>query len=340
MPSAATDASVGRRRAGRGTLAALAALACAGCGVLHTDTATVGPARPLTVALNGQASAAYAPLYLGAADGAFARGALRVSLAAASSDSGALAALATGRAQVAIASEPAVLAARANGQRIVAIGALESGPLEALISLRALGAPKALAGKRLVTDGSGLAAAEVTSYLKQTGGTAYPARLVRGNARSLIDHTAYAMLGRLDLDGPTLALAHQHPSVVPVSQMGVPTYTDLAIVVRVGTARYQGALLRAFLQSLTRAATATRANPGAAAQALVRANPTLPLRFELAALSATRSVMQPQQGEPFGFQDPVAWQSFGEWLAARGLLRSAAVAGDTVTDEYLPGQGE
>jgi hypothetical protein len=85
----------------------------------------------------------------------------------------------------------------------------------------------------------------------------------------------------------------------------------------------------------------TRANPTGAAQILVRANPALSMRLELAALSATQTVAEPSAGnQPFGYQSPYAWQSFGEWMAARGLLRSAAVAGDTITDEFLPGQGE
>jgi len=92
-----------------------AALACAGCGELHSGGGASAPARQLTVALNGAPSALYAPLYAGLADGAFGRGALNVNLAAESSDSGSLAALSAGQAQIAIASEPAVRAQAARG---------------------------------------------------------------------------------------------------------------------------------------------------------------------------------------------------------------------------------
>jgi ABC-type nitrate/sulfonate/bicarbonate transport system substrate-binding protein len=330
-----------RRRRLRGLLVLPLAAACAGCGELHTDSSALGPARPLTIALSGPASALYAPLYVGVADGEFTRGALRVSLTAGSSDTASLDALESGQAQVAIASEPAVLAARADGERVVAIGALEDGALEAIISLRPLASPRALVGKKVGTDGTKLAAAELSSYLETAGLSAAQVRLVQASEPTARGNGAYAVVARWDLDAVALAIAHHRPNVVRVAAAGVPRYTDLAIVVRVGEARHQGALIRAFLQSLTRAEAMTRANPTGAAQILVRANPALSMRLELAALSATQTVAEPSAGnQPFGYQSPYAWQSFGEWMAARGLLRSAAVAGDTITDEFLPGQGE
>ena len=321
-----------RRRRLRGLLVLPLAAACAGCGELHTDSSALGPARPLTIALSGPASALYAPLYVGVADGEFTRGALRVSLTAGSSDTASLDALESGQ---------AVLAARADGERVVAIGALEDGALEAIISLRPLASPRALVGKKVGTDGTKLAAAELSSYLETAGLSAAQVRLVQASEPTARGNGAYAVVARWDLDAVALAIAHHRPNVVRVAAAGVPRYTDLAIVVRVGEARHQGALIRAFLQSLTRAEAMTRANPTGAAQILVRANPALSMRLELAALSATQTVAEPSAGnQPFGYQSPYAWQSFGEWMAARGLLRSAAVAGDTITDEFLPGQGE
>ena len=335
------DSAAHRRRPRLRTAFALAgaALACGGCGELQTNTPALSAARPLTVALNGQPSALYAPLYEGVADGAFARGALHVSVAPAGSDAGSLAALVAGRAQVAVASEPAVLAARASGERIVAVGALEDGSLDAIISLRPLPTARSLLGKTVATDGSALARAELAGYAAQAGVAPSQLRIVQGGAQDLVKHRAYAMVGRWDLDGVSLALAHRRPNVI--RDLGVPSYTQAAIVVRVGEARYSGPLLRAFLQSLTRAETATRADPSAAAQALVRANPTLGMKVELAALAATQAVAgPPKASEPYGYQNPLGWQAFGNWMQARGLLMSSAVAGDTITDEFLPGQGE
>jgi len=337
------------RRAARCTRAAaalrrsspiVAALALAGCGVVNTSS-KLGPARPLAIALDGQPSALYAPIYEGLADGEFARGALRVAVTPASSDASALGALESGRAQVAIVSEPALLAARASGKPLVAIGALENGPLDAIISLRPIRSAAALAGRTVATDGSPLASAELASYLATAGVPPARVRTTAGGSQALTAHKAIATIGRWDYDAVALALAHRHPSVIRLAAAGVPTFTDLAIAVRVGEARHQGALLRAFLQSLTRAESATRANPQGVAELLARVNPALGQRFELAALAATQTAAAPASGaQPFGYQSPYQWQSFGAWMVAHGLLPSAGVAGDTITDEFLPGQGE
>ncbi|MGH2915040.1 MAG: hypothetical protein ACRDMX_08630, partial [Solirubrobacteraceae bacterium] len=57
----------------RGLLAAASLIAlavCAGCGEVHARM-TLGPARPMTVAIDGAPSALYAPLYAAQADGQF-----------------------------------------------------------------------------------------------------------------------------------------------------------------------------------------------------------------------------------------------------------------------------
>jgi hypothetical protein len=46
-------------------------------------------------------------------------------------------------------------------------------------------------------------------------------------------------------------------------------------------------------------------------------------------------------GKPFGWQDPAAWQAFGEWMYAHKLLvhNPNASGLPPFTNEYLPGQG-
>jgi putative hydroxymethylpyrimidine transport system substrate-binding protein len=332
-------------RSPRAAAAALAVVALVivltGCGVVHTSS-TLGPARPLTIALDGPPSALYAPIYEAIADGDFTQGALSVTVTPGSSDVAALGALMAGQAQVAIVSEPAVLTARAAGTPVVAIGALERSPLEAIISLHPLSSAAQLAGKTVASDGTPLAAAELATCLAKAGVSPARVRTIAGGEQALTQRKAFAAIGgRWDYDAVALALAHHHPNVIRLDQAGVPSFTDLAIVVRVSEARYQGAVLRAFLQSLTRGETATLASPQAVVQLLVQTNPQLGAQFEIAALAATQTVSAPSQGgEPWGFQNPVTWQTFGNWMHAHGLLANASLAGDTITDEFLPGQGE
>jgi putative hydroxymethylpyrimidine transport system substrate-binding protein len=318
---------------------------CAGCGVVQTHT-TLGTPRKLVVAVSGAPSALYAALYEGIADGDFARGALAVSTTAPASGETALEALSAGQASVAISSEPALLAARASGSRLVAIGALVQVPLESIISLEShpITTPRQLLGKTVATTGTPLAAAALATFLA-------PARISPSRVHTidaggqvnapLTARKAVASVGGLwNYDAVALELAHHQTSVIRLPAAGVPSFSELVLVVRVGEAHDDGGLLRAFLQSLTRGEEAVRANPGGVASLLQRLDPGLSRRFELAVLLASAPATEPPAGEPFGYQNPNAWLTFGNWMSAHGLLKGSPQSGYAVTDEFLPGQGE
>ena len=320
--------------------------ACVGCGQVHAHL-TAGSPRPVAVALPGDASALYAPIYTAQHDGDFTLGALSVTVSNSSSSQAALAALAAGHANIALASEPDLLAARAAGEQLVAIGSLTQGPLESIISLgsRPISIPRELAGQTVASSGTPLARAELETALQ--AGSVAPGSVrtvtVSGSLNvALQSHLASATLGGFaDYDGVALALAHEHPSVLNLADAGVPSFSDLVIVVRMSEAHYDGPLLRAFLQSLTRGETATLEHPEAAAQLLARLNPRLSEAFELASLAATAPLAEPKDAnDPFGYQDPDSWQSFGNWMADHGVLAHATNGALAITDEFLPGQGE
>jgi putative hydroxymethylpyrimidine transport system substrate-binding protein len=320
-------------------------LACAGCGEVATRT-TLGPLRGVVVATDGSPSGLYAPIYEGIANGDFARGALSVSVNVSASAPAALSALSAGSASLAVTSEPALLAARASGAKLVAIGALVQGPLESIISLGShpVSAPAQLVGKTVATNGTALATAELASFLAQAA--IPPGRVHTIDAGGDVDaplltRKAVASIGGLwDYDAVALALAHHKPSVIRMPAIGVPSFSELVIVARIGEAHYDGPLLRAFLQSLTIAQRAVRTNPGAVASLLARANPHLSARLELAVILATEPASAPPAGDPFGYQNPTAWEAFGNWMSSHGLLTAPTDGGYAITDEFLPGQGE
>jgi putative hydroxymethylpyrimidine transport system substrate-binding protein len=317
---------------------------CAGCGEVHARI-KLGPPRPLTVAIDGEPSALYAALYAAKAHGDFALGALAVTIER-PPGSDPLSALESGSASVAIVSEPALLSAREAGAPLVAIGALVRQPLDGIVSLagRPIVNARSLAGRTIAISPSRLAGAQLATLL--AGAHLAPSRVhrltVAGDLTpALISRRAVATLGGLwPIDAVTLELAHQRPQVLEIQQAGVPSYSQLVVVVRVGEARRDGPLLRAFLQSLTRGERATQANPAAAVATLVKANPRLNARFERALLGLTLPISSPSDpGKPFGYQDPYAWQAFGAWMHRYGLLARARNVGLAITDEFLPGQG-
>jgi len=317
---------------------------CAGCGEVHART-KLGPARPLTVAIDGAPSALFASLYEAQAHGDFALGALAVTIERpAGSDP--LQALESGTAQVAIVSEPALLSARDAGAPLVAIGALIRQPLDGIVSLAAqpISNARLLAGRTIAISPTPLASAQLASALANAH--LKPSRVrrlsVAGDPVSALRaRQAVAALGGLwPLDAVTLKLARQRPEVLEIQQAGVPTYSQLVIVVRVGEAGADGPLLRAFLESLTRAESALQSSPAQAIAALVKVNPRLSAQFERAVLGLTLPISAPSDpSKPFGYQDPYAWRAFGAWMHRSGLLAHTPNAGLAITDEFLPGQG-
>ncbi len=335
---------------------------CAGCGEVHARLSAAAP-RPLAVAIGAEPSGLYAALYAARADGDFAAGALAVTIRQASDP---LAALQSGAAGVAIASEPALLAARAKGDRLVAIGALVREPLDGLVSLAThpIASASALDGATLAPVEGSLAQAELATMLASAhvapgsvhttgsgglgaGGGALAAAGSGLGASALATPLTRAGTVQAILADPwpvvlaALESAHHPARVLEVQQAGVPNYAGLAIVVRVGEAHYDGPLLRAFLQSLTRGQRAVEADPRSAAAQLAKVNPKLSAALERTVLAQTLPLTAPADASnPFGYQDPNAWQAFGAWMTARGLLAKGQNAGLAVTDEFLPGEGE
>jgi putative hydroxymethylpyrimidine transport system substrate-binding protein len=328
-------------------LAVLATGLLVGCGEKREMLTLPATPTQLVVALGGPPGAVVAPLYAGTALGDFSRAGLAVRLEQSADGSQALAKLASGAVDVAVASEPELLVARARGEQLVSIGALVQGPLEAVISLppKAIGAAAGLAGKTVATNGTALSSAELDGMLQSAGVGATSVRRINAAANliaPLKSHTADASLGgQWNSDAIELTLQHHKPSVIRIEDAGVPTFNHDVLVVRLTEARDRGELVRTFLQAVTQAVHAEEAAPASAVDALLSGAPGLNRHFELASLEATLPALAPPRtGNPFGYQDPVAWRTFATWMLKNGVLGVRSDAALAVDNEFLPGQGE
>jgi putative hydroxymethylpyrimidine transport system substrate-binding protein len=119
----------------------------------------------------------------------------------------------------------------------------------------------------------------------------------------------------------------------------VPTYDELILVARRATLAKQGDKIRRFVQALGRGYARARRDPSAAVAALVRANPDLKTKLQLASVKASLPAFTPPAGKPFGWQDPAAWRAYGLWMQRNKLLKHPANAQDALTNEFLAGQG-
>jgi putative hydroxymethylpyrimidine transport system substrate-binding protein len=137
-----------------------------------------------------------------------------------------------------------------------------------------------------------------------------------------------------------LRQAGKRPNVIHVEDAGVPTYDELVVVVRENEIANQNGELRRFIQGLGRGYQAVRADPQAGVEALVRANPSLTTRLQLASVQATLPSFFPAAASlPWGWQDQKRWNAFGAWMLHQHLIKNAATITDASTNELLAGQG-
>ncbi len=323
-----------------------AALALGACGAKQ-DTLSAPATKSFTVMLDFFPNADHAALYSAIAHGDFRAVGLDVKPITPADPAEPLKLLAADKVDMAISYEPEVLLARDAGLKVVSIGALVQRPLTSIIALpdKHITSVADLAGKRVGTAGIAYQAAELRTALQHAG--VNPASVHETNVGfnlipAMLSGQVDATLGGFwNYEAIQLRLAHKNPVVIPVDQAGVPSYNELVLVVREDEARRRGQDLRAFLQALTQGEREVRADPAAAAATLIRANPSLEEKLQLESIRQTLPAAQPSDpARPFGWQDPSAWASFGNWMFSHGLLKSDPGGGlPPFTNEFLPGEG-
>ncbi|HXA53956.1 MAG TPA: ABC transporter substrate-binding protein [Solirubrobacteraceae bacterium] len=328
-------------------LPALCALAITACGTAQNVTTAAASAKRFTVMLDWFPNADHAPLYAAIAHGYFRAVGLEVQPVTPSESAEPLKLLAAGRVDMAISYEPQLLLARDEGLKVVSIGALVQRPLTSIIAPASshVTSVASLAGKRVGTAGIPYQAAELQAALRHAGVS--PTKVKEVNVGfnlvpAMLSHEVAATLGGFwNYEGIQLQLRHQHPTVIPINEAGVPNYDELVVVVRTETAHHDGVDLRAFMQALTRGERAVREDPKAAAKLLLAANPSLEEKLQVESIERTLPAAQASEGHPYGYQNPEQWAAFGAWMYSKGLLKSDpnTTGLPPFTNEFLPGEG-
>ncbi len=322
-------------------------LALSACGSKE-DALSAPSSKHFTVMLDFFPNADHAPLYAAISHGDFRAAGLDVVPETPADPSEPLKLLAAGRVDMAISYEPELLLARDSGLNLVAIGALVQRPLTSIIALpgKHVTSVASLAGKRVGTAGIPYQAAMLHTALEQAGakpGSAHEVNVGFNLVPAMISGRVDATLGGFwNYEAIQLRLDHRRPLVIPVDQAGVPSYNELVFVVRAEQARKDGQDLRAFMQALTSGAKEVRADPAAAADAVIAANPSLPRKLQVESIRQTLPATVPSEaGKPYGWQSPQAWATFGSWMFSHGLLKHDpnTTGFPPFTNEFLPGQG-
>jgi putative hydroxymethylpyrimidine transport system substrate-binding protein len=332
----------------RRTLAALlsltAVLVLAACGEKQ-DVTTVPATQPVKLMLDYLPNADHAGIYEAIGTGAFARAGLKVEPLTPSDPAAPLKLLEAGKVDIAISYEPELLLARDKGVKLVSIGALVQRPLTSIIALPHAKVRTAsdLAGKTIGTAGIPYQSDYLKTILAKAGVDPSSVKEVNVGFNlvpAMLSKKVDATLGAFwNVEGVQLQRAKRNPVIIPVDQVGVPTYDELVVVVREETARKRGPYLRAFLRAMAEGHEALRKDPARGVKPLLAANPDLDAADTLAQVQKTLAAFFPvDKTRPWGYQDEGEWSNYGAWMYQNKLLSKPGLP-TSLTNEYLPGQG-
>jgi putative hydroxymethylpyrimidine transport system substrate-binding protein len=319
----------------------LLALALAACGEKSEEGSA--ERQPLSLTLDFYPNPDHAGIYMAQKLGYFEEAGLDVSINAPSDPSAPIKQVAAGQSDLAISYEPEVALARDKGLDVVAVAALVNRPLTSMIWLKKSGIKGVgdLKGKTIATAGIPYQDAFLKTILARVHLTPEDVKSVNvgfGLLPALVSGSAQAMLGGFsNVEGIDLRERGKEPVVTPVDKLGVPTYDELVLIANREKLEEDPEAVRLFLAALERGTNAAVENPGAATKAITEANHDLEPKLTAAEVKATLPLLAARtNGQPYGYMDPKAWETFAGWMRDNDLIGSLPQVNELLDNSYLP----
>ena len=331
-------------RIGTAALGLVAAMSvAAGCGEKEEQT-TGGGSEPFELALDFYVNPDHAGIYSGLENGRFEEAGLDVTPRVPSDPAAPIKLVAAGQADLAISYEPEVLIARDQGLRVVAVAALAPSPLTSLISLpeAKIASPADLRGKTIATAGIPYQQAFLDAILRDEripSGEVQTQNVGLGLLPAVISGRADAMLGGFrNVEGVDLAERGLDPRVVPVDELGIPTYNELVLVANSDRVSDDPESVRLFIAALEQGTLDAVRDPEAATDAVLAAGDGLDPKLTAAEIEATLPLLMPDSKRPYGWMNASEWQEFAGFLADAGVIGELPEPDEVLTNELLPGE--
>ena len=324
-------------------LALMAVAVSAGCGEKEETIGGRAGGEPFAVALDFYVNPDHAGLFTALHRGYFDEAGLDVSTQVPSDPSAPIRQVAADRVDLAISYEPEVLLARDQGLPVVAVAALVPRPLTSLISLPEAGIeqPSDLAGKTIATAGIPYQAEFLDAILSDAGLSADDVTQIDvglGLLPAVLSGRADAMLGGfLNVEGVDLEQRGKDPRVVPVDELGIPTYDELVLVANSDRVADDPEPVQLFIAALEHGTMDALGYPAEATRVILDAGDGLDPKLTRAEIDRTLPLLVPERAsQPYGYMDPAEWERFAGFFVDRGLIGTRFGAGDLLTDDLLP----
>jgi putative hydroxymethylpyrimidine transport system substrate-binding protein len=317
------------------------AAVAAGCGE-KSEGGSSTQTDSVTLALDFYVNPDHAGIYTALDKGYFRDAGLSVHPQAPSDPSAPIKEVAAGRVDLAVSYEPEVLLAADRGLPVEAVASVVDSPLTSLISLPKAGIASAadLQDKTVGTAGIPYQSDYLDTILQTASLPSSAAKDVSVGLNlmpALIGGRVDAILGGFrNIEGVDLRMRGLDPRIVPVNQLGVPTYDELVLVARKSTVDDHPEAIRAFIEALARGTDHARAHAQEAANAVLAAGKGLDPMQTRAEVDATLPLLAPPQGRPYGYMDPNEWRAYAQWMAQHDLISGAPSPSDVITNELLP----
>lgn len=321
--------------------AVLAAVIAAGCGE-KDESLRGGEAEKVELMLDFFVNPDHAGVYTALENGHFEEAGLDVTPRVPSDPSAPIKLVASGQADLAISYEPEVLLARDQGLPVVAVASIVSEPLTSLISLPDAGIdnPADLRDKTIATAGIPYQDAFIGRILRDARISEEEVEQVSvglGLEQAVLSGKADAMLGGFqNIEGVSLRERGENPRVVPVDELGIPTYDELVLVANSDDVDADSEPIRLFIAALERGTQNAIDDPQAATRAVLEAGDGLDPKLTRAEIGATLPLLVPRGKKPFGFMDETEWDEFAGFLADEGFIEALPEPGAALTNELLP----
>jgi putative hydroxymethylpyrimidine transport system substrate-binding protein len=315
-------------------LAALAAL------VLSVPAA-LGGAQNVTLTLDWTPNPDHVGLYYARDRGLFTHAGLDVAIHAPSDPATPLKLVGVGRSDLAVSYEQELFFAAAKKLPVIAVAAVVPQPLNSFMAIDPdVKSLRDLKGRSVGITGVPSDYATLDTALRSAGLTRKSVKVVNVGYNllpALLAHRVDAVLGVYrNVEGIQLQLRGLRPTIIPVNRAGVPTYDELVLVAsktRLGSDSRYRSTVRRFVRAFVNGTLDARAHPGRAL-AILRKVTASDEKFLARATPATLRLLAGRKG--VGCLDVRAWQRFGSWMRARGLLKKPIRAASVVTTRYLP----
>jgi putative hydroxymethylpyrimidine transport system substrate-binding protein len=297
--------------------------------------------QAMTLTLDWTPNPDHVGFYYALKTGLFSKSGLSVTIRAPSDPTAPLKLVAAGDTDLAVSYEQEIFYAAAQGLPVTAVAAVIPQPLNSIMAIDpSIHSIADLKGGSVGITGVPSDYADLDTALQHAGLTRADVHVVTVGYNllpALLSHRVDAVLGVYrNVEGIELEDEGFKPTVIPIDQVGVPTYDELVLVAsstRLRSDPSYASMVRRFVAAFLAGSSQAQAHP-AQARSILASVTASSAAFLDRATPATLSLLNSPGG--VGCMYPTQWQQFGAWMQARKLVSRSIPASAVMTTRFLP----